>query len=209
MKYEWKKQDKHLYQPKNKPEILTIPSYNYFMVSGKGNPNHEAYAEAIGVLYSLSYGVKMMPKSGKVPDGYYEYSIFPLEGVWDLSEEGKRKTALDKDELLYTIMIRQPDFVTSELADEVIEIVKRKKPHPLLEKASFSSLEEGLCIQMLHLGHYDEEPHSFAIMEQYCTDNGLQRTFHTHKEIYLNDARKTHPDKLKTVLRFKAHLLTS
>ena len=204
MKYEWRKQDKAIYLPKNKPETITLPSFNYFSLSGKGNPNHDSFAEAVGVLYSLSYGVKMMPKSGFVPEGYYEYSIFPLEGVWDLSEEGRKKTALDKDELLYTIMIRQPDFVTAQLADEVIQNVKRKKPHPLLEKASFSTLEEGLCIQMMHLGHFDEEPQSFARMEQYGSDQGLRRASHIHKEIYLTDVRRTEPDKLKTVLRFAA-----
>jgi len=204
MKYEWRKQDKQIYLPKNKPEVITLPSFHYFSLSGKGNPNNDAYAEAIGVLYSLSYGVKMMPKSGIVPEGYYEYTIFPLEGVWDLSEEGRKKTALDKDELLYTIMIRQPDFVTAELANEVIEKVKRKKPNPLLEKAAFSSLEEGLCIQMLHLGPFEEEPHSFARMEQYCSDQGLRRVSHIHKEIYLTDPRRTQPDKFKTVLRFAA-----
>jgi len=204
MKYEWKKQDKQIYLPKNKPETIKLPSFNYFSLSGKGNPNSDAYAEAIGVLYSLCYGIKMMPKSGIVPEGYYEYSIFPLEGVWDLTEEGKKKTALDKDELLYTIMIRQPDFVTAQLAYEVIEKVKLKKPNPLLETVAFSSLEEGLCIQMLHLGPFDEEPQSFARMEQYCTDNGMQRISHVHKEIYLTDVRRTQPHKLKTVLRFAA-----
>jgi len=202
MKHEWKKHDKTLYLPANKPVLLTVPACNYFMLDGKGDPNDRGFAEAIGVLYSLSYGIKMLPRKGTAPDGYYEYSIFPLEGIWDLSEEGKKKTALDKSELLYTLMIRQPDFVTHALAEAIIAQVKNSKPHPLLDTAVFKRLDEGPSIQMLHLGPYDNEPESFARMEQYCEEQGLVRTSKTHKEIYLNDFRKTQPAKLKTVLRF-------
>jgi len=91
MKYEWKKQAKELYLPKNEPQSIDVPSMKFFMLDGKGNPNNEAFAEAIGVLYSLSYGVKMLPKKGVIPPGYFDYSIFPLEGVWDLAEEARRR----------------------------------------------------------------------------------------------------------------------
>ncbi|WP_379129460.1 GyrI-like domain-containing protein [Paenibacillus sp. sgz500958] len=202
MKYEWKKQDKHLYLPKAKPEFITVPSYNYFMLRGQGNPNHEDFANAVGTLYSLSYGVKMLPKKGVMPEGYYEYSIFPLEGVWDLTEDGRKKEVLDKDELVYTIMIRQPDFVTAELASEVLEAVKRKKPNPLLDQAVFGIWEDGLSVQMLHNGPFDDEPASFALMEQFCLDNYLLRASKIHREIYISDARRTQPAELKTVLRF-------
>lgn len=203
MKYEWKKQDKALYLPAAEPALMNIPAHNYFMLQGEGNPNSEAFAEAVGVLYSLSYAIKMLPKKGPAPEGYYEYSIFPLEGIWDLSEQGRKEAALNKDELVYSIMIRQPDFVTSGLAAEIIEKVKISKPHPLLNKAAFGSSEDGLCVQMLHVGPFDEEPHSFKRMEQYCTDHGLQRLSHIHREIYTTDARRTQPEKMRTVLRFQ------
>ncbi|MFF2908235.1 GyrI-like domain-containing protein [Paenibacillus sp. NPDC057934] len=204
MKYEWKKQDKSLYLPQAKPELVTVPGFNYFMLEGLGNPNSDLFSETVGVLYSLAYAAKMLPKKGKLPaEGYYDYSVFPLEGVWDLTEEGKQKDVLDKDELLYTLMIRQPEFVTADLAAEILETVKLTKPHVLMEKALFGKVEEGLSVQMLHYGSYDDEPESFAVMEDYCIQNGLKRASKTHREIYLTDARRTRPDKLKTVLRFK------
>ncbi|SFF31498.1 hypothetical protein SAMN05216378_5919 [Paenibacillus catalpae] len=203
MKYEWKKNDKQLYLPKNVPSVIDVPAVNYFMLSGKGNPNQADFEEAIGVLYSLSYTVKMMPKKGITPEGYFDYSVFPLEGIWDLEEEARHAAVLDKDKLIYTIMIRQPDFVTEALALEVIETVSKKKPHPLLGKVTFGQLEEGLCVQMMHHGPYDDEPESFAKMEQYCDEHHLKRISKLHKEIYISDARKTKPEKLKTVLRFK------
>jgi hypothetical protein len=207
MKYEWKKQAKNLYLPKNKPELITVPSFKFFMIDGKGNPNSEEFAEAIGVLYSLAYAIKMLPKKNILPEGYFEYTVFPLEGIWDLAEEARALEVLDKNSLIYTIMIRQPDFVTDQLAQEVIDSVKIKKPHPLLNNVSFNSLEEGLCVQMLHLGSYDDEPKSFALMEDYCVQNNLRRITMMHREIYLSDTRKIQPDKLKTVLRFKVEYL--
>jgi hypothetical protein len=151
----------------------------------------------------LSYTVKMMPKKGVTPEGYFEYTVFPLEGVWDLAEDARQAAVLDKDKLIYTIMIRQPDFVTESLASEVIDTVKQKKPYPLLSKATFELLEEGMCLQMMHHGSYDDEPASFARMEQYCEENNLKRISKLHKEIYISDVRKTPLEKLKTVLRFK------
>lgn len=203
MKYEWKKQDKTLYLPAPKPALLQVPAFNYFTLRGEGNPNGAAFAEAVGILYSLSYTVKMLPKKGPAPENYYEYTIFPLEGVWDLTEAGRQKSVLDKDELVYELMIRQPDFVTPELAAEVIGMVKHRKPHPLLDKAAFVSSGDGLSVQMLHVGPYDDEPASFKLMEQYCAEQGLQRMSYLHREIYISDVRRTVPEKLRTVLRFK------
>ena len=203
MKYEWKKNDKALYLPKNQPEVITVPPMKFFMLEGKGNPNNESFSEAVGVLYSLSYGIKMMPKKGITPEGYFEYTVFPLEGVWDLAEEARGLDTLDKDSLIYTIMIRQPEFVTDELAQTVIENTKRSKPNPLLENVRFGSIEDGLCIQMLHIGPYDNEPESFNKMEDFCKENHLRRLSKIHREVYISDLRKTAPEKLKTVLRFK------
>ena len=203
MKFEWKKHAKELYIQKEKVELLSVPEFKFFMIKGKGNPNHEQFSEAVGVLYSLSYAVKMLPKSGFTPDGYFDYTVFPLEGVWDLSEKEKLKDTFDKDELLYTIMIRQPDFITKEIAMKAIEIVKKKKPHPLLEDVIFDTMIDGPCVQMLHIGSYDDEIKSFNIMKEYCSENNLERISKVHREIYISDARKTEKDKLKTVLRYK------
>ena len=205
MKFEWKKHAKELYIPKEKVELLTIPEFKFFMIKGKGNPNDKQFSEAIGVLYSLSYAIKMMPKSGVTPEGYFEYTVFPLEGIWDMSEKGKQEGIFDKNELLYTIMIRQPEFVTKEMVKKAIEIVKKKKPHPLLEDVIFDTMEEGLCIQMLHVGSYDDEPRSFKRMKKYCEENNLERASENHREIYITDTRKTEKDKLKTVLRYKVN----
>nr|WP_274528636.1 GyrI-like domain-containing protein [Paenibacillus piscarius] len=203
MKVEWKKHDKAIYLPAALPALIEVPAYPYFLLKGEGNPNAPAFREAVGVLYSLSYTVKMLPRNGPAPEGYYDYTIYPLEGIWDLSEAGRSKAALDKVELVYTIMIRQPDFVTPELAAEILHKVKTSKPHPLLEQAAFGKVEDGLSVQMLHTGPYDEEPASFARMEQFCAGAGLRRESKLHREIYLSDARRVKPEKLRTVLRFK------
>lgn len=203
MKYEWRKQEKDLYIPKQKPEIVTVPEQKFFLIKGKGNPNGEEFSEKIGVLYSLTYAVRMMPKQGYTPDGYFEYTVYPLEGVWDLSEEGRKLDKLNKDELLYTIMIRQPDFVTNEVVERAFEHVKKKKPHPFLKDVTFGTTEDGLSVQMLHIGPYDDEPQSFALMDEFTKQNNLERASLLHREIYLSDFRRVDPTKLKTVLRYK------
>jgi len=202
MKHEWKKQEKAIYLPKNRPELIEVPSFNFYVIEGQGNPNDEAFAEAIGVLYSLSYGIKMLPKKGIIPDGYFDYSIYPLEGIWDLSDEAKKTNTFDKNELVYQLMIRQPDFVTKTLAEDTINQVKMKKPHPLLENVKFEAIEDGLSVQILHKGSYDDEPESFGKMAEFCKVRGLTRTQLIHREIYITDARKTASEKLKTILRF-------
>src|SRR5690554_5569200 len=110
MKHEWRKHEKELYMPKAKPELVTVPKQKFLMIDGQGNPNSEEFAERVGVLYSLSYAIRMMPKQGYTPEGYFEYTVYPLEGIWDLTEKGRKLDTLDKEELVYTIMIRQPDF---------------------------------------------------------------------------------------------------
>lgn len=161
MKYEWRKSEKELYLPKNEPKLVTIPKMKFFMIKGKGNPNDEDFSERVGVLYSLAYAVRMMPRNGFTPEGYFEYTVYPLEGVWDMTEKGKFQEKIDKDELLYTIMIRQPDFVTEEVVEKAFNIVRKKKPHKLLDEVFFDSIEEGLAVQIMHSGSYDNEPESF------------------------------------------------
>jgi hypothetical protein len=173
------------------------------MIKGQGNPNGEEFAEKVTVLYSLAYAVRMMPKQGYTPEGYFEYTVYPLEGIWDLTEEGRKLTELIKDELVYTIMIRQPDFVTDDVVQRAFQTARKKKAHPLLDEVNFAEAEDGLSVQVLHIGSYDDEPQSFAKMNEFLLENNLERTFLTHREIYLSDPRKVEPAKLKTVLRYK------
>ena len=196
MKYEWKKQEKELYLPKTEPQIVTVPAQNFFAVKGKGNPNEADFAERVGVLYSLSYAVRMMPKSGPTPEGYFEYTVYPLEGVWEGCD------LADKASFSYTIMIRQPDFVTEAVAAMAMEATAKKKPHPLLSEAVFCGMEDGLAVQMMHIGDYDSEPLSFAKMAEFMDKSDLARSTDTHREIYMSDPRKVEKDKLKTVLRY-------
>ena len=202
MKYEWRKYDKAIYLPGAVPTVVDIGEYAYFTLDGQGNPGGDAFAEAVGVLFALSYAVKMLPKRQEAPDGYYDYTVFPLEGVWDLIDTSRADEPLDKNNLKYTLMIRQPDFVTDALAAQVLAYARAKKPHPLLDNVRFERIVDGLCLQMLHIGSYEREPETFARMQQYCDDNGYVRMQRSHKEIYLTDARKTPEDKLKTILRF-------
>ena len=205
-KYEWKKKEKNLYLPKAKPEIIDIPSFKFFTLEGKGNPNDEFFADYVGALYSLSYGVKMSYKKGIEPKGFYDYIVYPLEGVWDLTEKGRedyKKGFINKEELLFKLMIRQPDFVDEAYAKFIVEEAKKNKPNALLNDVKFVEIEEGKVVQMLHVGSYDSEVESFKIMEEFVKESGFERAEKLHKEIYLSDARKVEAEKLKTILRFK------
>jgi hypothetical protein len=204
MKSEWRKKDKEIYLPKTNPTIIDVPKMNYFTLKGKGNPNNEVFKECVEALYALSYAIRMMPKKGIHPEGYFEYTVFPLEGVWDLDEEGRRMEVLDKNRLVYKVMIRQPDFVTEELYVDAKSLVSNKVPEKWLNVVRFEEIDEGLCVQCLHIGSYDTEQETFTKMEEFCASNNLLRTDKRHREIYISDPRKTESEKLKTVLRFKA-----
>lgn len=204
MKHEWKKAEKDYYLPKNKPVVIEVPKFKYFTVEGSGNPNSDNFAKEIELLYAMAYAVRMMPKKGYTPEGYFEYTVYPLEGIWDLTEEGRKSDGIDKDQLIYKIMIRQPDFVDDDIFARVLEIASKKIPKEMLSRVKFEEIEDGTCVQMLHVGPYDDEPASFEIMKNFASENGIKRIEMTHREIYLTDARKTAPEKMKTVLRFKA-----
>ncbi len=199
-KIDYKKDFKMLYMPKTAPEIVDVPSMPFFTLSGSGDPNREAFAEETAALYSLSYAVKMSYKSDDVPASYYEYTVFPLEGVWDLLD--RSKPATDKSNLKYKIMIRQPDFLTEPMFERFLEQTKKKKPNPFLGQVRFERISDGLSCQMMHLGSFDDEPQSFARMETYCEEQSFIRTSLLHREIYLSDPRRVEPAKMKTVLRF-------
>lgn len=201
VKVDYKKDFKHLYLPKAAPEIVDVESLRYIMIAGEGDPNGPEFARATEALYSLTYAVKMSYKSAEPPEGYYEYTVFPLEGIWDLIDLSKPAT--DKSNLKYTIMIRQPDFLTVPGFERFLEQTKKKKPNPYLDRLVFEEMRDGLSCQMMHLGSFDSEPASFARMEAYSGENGYIRTCKTHREIYLTDPRRTEPAKSKTVLRFK------
>lgn len=202
MKHEWRKKEKNYYIPKAKPEIVNIEKFKFIQIKGSGNPNSEEFSEKVGTLYSLAYAIKMMPKKNITPEGYFDYTVYPLEGIWDLNEEGRLKDEFDKNNLVYNIMIRQPDFVTKEVFDLAMEITKNKKHNKLLDEVVFGEMEEGMCVQMMHIGPFDEEYKSFDIMKKFINDNNLVIKDLAHREIYISDFRRTAPEKLKTVLRY-------
>lgn len=211
MKYEWRKQEKTQYGAKEEPALITVPACSYIAICGKGNPNLEDFSQRVGVLYSLSYQVKNCYKAVMSKDSSFEeqkdapaaeswsdFTVFPLEGVWTSNNPAN---PLKKDSFEYTIMIRQPGFITKELYETALKIVTNKKPHPFLNEVFFTSIEEGLCVQMLHRGSYDTEPATFAVMEHFCKEKGCCRIDHYHREIYLSDPRKILPESRKTILR--------
>ena len=203
MKHEWKKNEKHIYLPPAKPVIVEVPSYNYFCLAGSGNPNSVFFEQCIEALYAVSYAVRMSYKKGLEPPNFYEYTVYPLEGRWDIPDQAKNSATgvIDKDQLVFTLMIRQPEFVFPVFAQQAKEWAQKKKNNPLITQIQFTQCTEGKCVQMMHVGSYDTEQESFAIMEAFCQKNGLQRKSRQHKEIYIADPRKTAPEKLRTVLR--------
>ena len=204
MKHEWRKKEKQFYLPKSKPEHIQIPNFKFITVKGEGNPNTTAFSDCISALYSLSYAIKMTAKKLNNIPGHMDYTVYPLEGVWSLNKKAQETFdgTINKDDFVYTLMIRQPDFVSFEFFQEMVQMTEKKKPNPVLSRVNFEQIEEGNCVQMLHLGSYDDEPASFAMMEHFAEENNLNRISKIHREIYLSDFRKVSADKLKTVLRF-------
>ena len=202
MKYEWRKTEKQRYIPKQKPELIQVPKMKFITISGSGNPNGETFKSHIEALYGPAYAIRMLNKSENPPADYFEYIVYPLEGIWDLSDKAKASGIFDKNELVYKIMIRQPDFVTPELFDYAITTSKSKKDNPLYDEVVFEEIEDGLCVQMLHVGSYDDEAKTFEVMQKFIDDNHLELTTKVHREIYLSDFRRVAPEKLKTVLRY-------
>lgn len=198
MKYEWKKEEKNFYQAKDVPSVIELPSQNFITIDGTGNPNEEAFSERVGVLYSLAYQIKMRYKTFSNTT-YQDYTVFPLEGIWTSTSTNP----LEKEQFIYTIMIKQPDFITREQFDLAFAIVAKKKPHPLLTDAAFKSIEDGICVQILHKGSYDDEPQSFAKLDQFASDHGMQRLNQVHREIYLSGAQKGAQENKKTILRYQ------
>ena len=204
MAFDFKKEYKEFYLPKRKPQIVTVPPMNYIAVRGKGDPNEEggAYKSAIGVLYAVAYTIKMSKKGDHRIEGYYDFVVPPLEGFWwQDGVDGVDYT--DKSAFNWISIIRLPDFVTKADFDWAVAEATRKKKLDC-STAEFLTINEGECVQIMHLGAFDDEPATVAIMDAYLEANGFENDFsdiRLHHEIYLSDARKVAPDKWKTVIR--------
>ncbi len=201
MAYDYRKDEKGIYAPAPAPSIVTVGPQVYVCVRGAGDPNGADFGMRVELLYALSYAIRMMPKSGYTPAGFDEYAVYPLEGLWDLADAAKGRPTFSKDELVYAAMIRQPAFVTADVFARAKDIVRRKKHLALLEQASLEIFEDGLSVQMMHLGPYDAEPASFAKMDAFIAASGLEPRTLVHREIYLSDACRTAPEKMRTILR--------
>ena len=204
--FDFKKEYKELYQPKTKPSIVDVPEMLFIAVDGSGDPNTSPeYQRAVETLYGLSYAIKMSPKSGHAIEGFFDYVVPPLEGLWwggDIDLE--TMTITDKSKFSWRMMIRQPEFVTEEVFAWAQETLAKKKPELDPSIAKLWRFGEGLCVQVLHIGPYDEEPETVRQMDAWAKEQGyridISSTRHRH-EIYLSDPRRTAPEKLKTVLR--------
>lgn len=204
MAFDFKKEYKELYNPKKKPEIITVPKANFIAIRGKGNPNDEggAYQQAIGVLYAVAYTLRMSYKTDYKIEGFFEYVVPPLEGFW--WQEGIQGVDYtNKDSFCWISVIRLPDFVSKDDFDWAVQMATKKKKIDC-SSAEFLTIDEGLCVQIMHIGAYDNEPESVAKMDAYLQENGYVNDMtdvRMHHEIYLSDPRKSSPEKAKTVIR--------
>lgn len=204
MAFDYKKEYKEFYMPKKAPSIVEIPSMNYITVRGKGDPNDENgdYKKAIGLLYTIAFTIKMSKKGDHHIDGYFDYVVPPLEGFW--WQEGNSEIDYSrKDDFCWISLIRLPDFVKKEDLDWAIAEAKAKKKTDF-SKVEFLTYNEGLCVQCMHIGSYDSEPETVQLMNEFAAKNGYAIDINDeryHHEIYLSDARRIAPEKLKTVIR--------
>lgn len=204
MAFDFKKEYKQFYMPKNKPEIVMVPPINYIAVQGTGNPNEEGgtYQQAVGILYAVAYTLRMSYKGTHKIDGFFEYVVPPLEGFW-WQEDVDGVDYSDKSSFNWISVIRLPDFVKKDDFDWAVQEASRKKKLDC-SSAEYLTIDEGLCVQMMHYGIYDDEPATVAIMDEYLSANGYENDFsdnRLHHEIYLSDPRKTEASKQKTVIR--------
>lgn len=229
MAFDYKKEYKEFYLPKNHPEIVEIPEMNFIAVRGKGDPNEEggAYKEAIGLLYGIAFTIKMSKKGSHRIDGYFDYVVPPLEGFWwqedtmqasveqsDVAQTGavqpgageQRAWGMDygrKQDFCWISVIRLPDFVTEKDFQWAVAEAERKKQQDY-SKVEYLTIKEGLCVQCMHIGSYDAEPATVALMDKFLQENGYENDFSAerlHHEIYLSDARRVAPERRKTVIR--------
>lgn len=204
MPFDFKKEYREFYLPKNTPEIVTVPRANYIAVRGQGDPNEEggAYQSAVSILYAVAYTLKMSYKADHRMDGFFEYVVPPLEGFWwQVGADGVDYG--NKDAFRWISVIRLPDFVTKADFDWAVETAAKKKKLDC-SSAEFLTVDEGLCVQIMHTGPFDDEPATVAQMDAYLAENDYENDMtdtRLHHEIYLSDARKVAPEKWKTVIR--------
>ena len=204
MAFDYKKEYKEFYLPDKKPGIIMVPKMNYIAVRGQGDPNQKEgeYKQAIGLLYGIAFTIKMSKKGDHQINGYFDYVVPPLEGFW-WQDGAMGIDYAHKEDFRWISVIRLPDFVTrADLAWAVDEATRKKKTD--FSKVEFMTYDEGLCVQCMHIGSYDNEPKTVALMHEYmeqqgCTLDITDQRF--HHEIYLSDARKVSPENLKTVIR--------
>lgn len=204
MAFDFKKEYKEFYMPKNKPEIVTVPKANYIAVRGKGNPNEidGAYQQAISILYAVAYTLKMSYKTEHKIEGFFEYVVPPLEGFWQQDNVDGIDYA-DKAAFNWISVIRLPEFITQKDFEWAVKTASEKKKLDC-SSAEFLTVDEGLCVQIMHIGAFDDEPQTVALMDEYIAQNGYENDItesRLHHEIYLSDARKVAPEKWKTVIR--------
>ena len=204
MAFDFKKEYKEFYMPKNKPEIVNVTKANYIAVRGKGNPNTPdgEYQQAISILYAVAYTLKMSYKTDYKMEGFFEYVVPPLEGFW-WQENVDGVDYGNKDSFHWISVIRLPDFVTKKDFEWAVEIATKKKKLDC-SKAEFLTLDEGLSVQIMHIGPFDNEPESVAVMDAFLEEQGYENDINEkrlHHEIYMSDARKVAPEKWKTVIR--------
>ena len=205
MAFDYKKEYKEFYLPKNKPSIVDIPKMNYIAVRGRGNPNDEnsEYKESIGLLYAIAFTIKMSYKGSYKIDGYFEYVVPPLEGFWWQDGNYVGIDYKSKDKFNFISLIRLPDFVTEKDFDWAVEEATKKKKQDF-SKVEFLAFEEGTCVQCMHVGSYDDEPKTIEAMNVYMAENGYELDItdkRHHHEIYLSDPRRVDASKLRTVIR--------
>ena len=209
MAFDFKKEYKEFYMPKGTPSIVTVPKMNFIAVRGIGDPNEEEgeYKQAIGLLYGIAFTIKMSKKGGHQIEGYFDYVVPPLEGFWwQDGVEGVDYS--DKGSFQWISVIRLPDFVTKEDFDWAVKEASVKKKQDF-SKVRFFTYDEGLCVQCMHVGSYDDEPTTVRLMHEFMEREGYELDItdeRMHHEIYLSDARKTAPEKLKTVIRHPIRL---
>lgn len=204
MAFDYKKEYKEFYMPKSKPALVDIPKMNYIAVRGKGDPNAEdsEYKQSIGLLYGVAFTIKMSKMGDHKIDGYFDFVVPPLEGFWKMIDGGEIDYS-HKEKFEFISVIRLPDFVTVEEFEWAKKTASEKKKTDF-SKVEFLTVNEGLCVQCMHIGSYDDEPRTVSLMHDFLEQNGYVKDIsekRQHHEIYLSDARKTAPEKLKTVIR--------
>ena len=204
MAFDLKKEFKEYYQPKNKPEIVNIPSINYLAVRGSGDPNDETgdYKKALESLYAVAYTLRMSYKTDYKINGFYEYIVPPLEGFW-WQDGTDGVNYADKTSFNWISVIRLPDFISGKDIEWAVRTATMKKKTDC-SQVKFLTVNEGLCVQIMHIGPYDNEPVTVKLMDDYLAQNGYENDLNSermHHEIYLSDPRKCLPEKMKTVIR--------